>query len=135
MNLSELNWMAIIAATLSNFVIGGLWYSNLLFAKPWMRENKFTPEILRGGNMFKIYGLTFIFAFIMALNLAMFLNDPSTTASWGAFAGFLAGFGWVAMAYFITGQFEKKSATLMLINAGYFVVSLTVMGLILGAWR
>ena len=135
MNLSELNWLAIIAAALSTFVIGGLWYSPVLFANAWMKSNNFKEEDLKGSNMPKIFGLTFFFGLIMALNLAMFLNDNATTAVWGAMAGFLAGFGWVAMAFFITGQFERKSATYMIIHAGYFVVSLTVMGLIIGAWR
>ena len=71
----------------------------------------------------------------MAFNLAMFLNDVKTDAAWGATAGFLAGFGWVAMAIFINGQFERKSTRYMLINAGYMTVALTVMGFILGAWR
>jgi hypothetical protein len=85
--------------------------------------------------MAKIFGLAFLWTFVMSFNLAMFLNAKGTTAAWGATAGFLAGFGWVAMAMFITGLFERKSVTYMLINAGYMVVALTVMGLIIGAWR
>ena len=38
----------------------------------------------------------------MAINLAMFLADAKTTATWGATAGFLAGFGWIAL--------DRKSA-------------------------
>ena len=135
MNISTLNWAAVFAATIAGFVIGGLWYSPLLFAKAWMKENGFTEEGMKNSNMGKIFGLTFLFSFVMAFNLAMFLNDVKTDAAWGATAGFLAGFGWVAMAIFINGQFERKSTRYMLINAGYMTVALTVMGFILGAWR
>ncbi len=135
MNMSTLNWAAIVAATIAGFLIGGLWYSPLLFAKAWMKENGFTEEGMKNSNMGKIFGLTFLFSFIMAFNLAMFLNDSKTDAAWGATAGFLAGFGWVAMAIFINGQFERKTTRYMLINAGYMTVTLTVMGLILGVWR
>jgi len=135
MNISTLNWAAVFAATIAGFAIGGLWYSPLLFAKAWMKENGFTEEGMKNSNMGKIFGLTFLFSFVMAFNLAMFLNDVKTDAAWGATAGFLAGFGWVAMAIFINGQFERKSTRYMLINAGYMTVALTVMGLILGAWR
>jgi len=135
MDLSNLNWLAILAAAVSTFLIGGLWYSPALLGNLWMKENNFTEEELRKSSMIKVFGLTFIFSFVMALNLALFLDYPSTTASWGAFAGFLAGFGWVAMSVFVTGQFERRSARYMLIHAAYFVVSLTVMGLIIGAWR
>lgn len=135
MDISTLNWMAIIAAALSIFIIGGLWYSPVLFGKAWMKENNFTEEDLGKGRMSKIFGLTFIFSFIMAFNLAMFLNDANTTASWGAIAGFLAGFGWIAMAVFVTGQFERRSTKYMLIHAGYFTISFIIMGLIIGVWR
>ncbi len=135
MDISTLNWVAIIVAALSNFLVGGLWYSQLLFGKLWMKENNFTEDELRKGNMPKIFGLTFVFSFIMAFNLAMYLNDAGTTTSWGAIAGFLAGSGWVAMSIFVIGQFERKSTKYMLIHAGYVTVSFILMGLIIGAWR
>ncbi len=135
MDISTLNWYAIIIATLSNFLIGGLWYSPILFGKIWMQENNFSNQDIKKGNMLKIFGLTFLFSFVIAFNLAMFLNDSKTTISWGAIAGFLAGFGWVAMSQFVIGQFERKTARYMLIHAGYVTISFIVMGLILGAWR
>ena len=135
MDISSLNWLAIIVATLANFLIGGLWYSPLLFGKQWMTENKFTEEELKKSNMSKILGLTFLYSFVMAFNLAMFLNDSKTTISWGAIAGFLAGFGWVAMSLFVIGQFERRTTKYMLIHGGYVTISFVIMGLILGAWR
>jgi hypothetical protein len=135
MDISTLNWMAVIVAALSNFLIGGLWYSPVLFGKIWMKENNFSDEDIKKGNMTKIFGLTFLFSIIMAFNLGMFLNDAGTTAGWGALAGFLAGFGWVAMSIFIIGQFEQKSTKYMLIHGGYVTISFIVMGLIIGLWR
>ncbi|MBN2777390.1 MAG: DUF1761 domain-containing protein [Bacteroidales bacterium] len=135
MDISTLNWFAVIVAALSNFLIGGLWYSPVLFGKLWMKENNFTEDDLKKGNMAKIFGLTFLFSIVMAFNLAMFLNDANTTTSWGAIAGFLAGFGWVAMAIFTIGQFERKSTKYMLIHGGYVTISFVVMGLIIGLWR
>jgi len=135
MNMSTLNWPAILVAALSTFLIGGLWYSPLLFAKSWMKENGFTEEDLKKKNSKKDFALSFIFSFVMAFNLAMFLNDPKTDLKWGAIAGFLAGFGWVAMSIFVLGQFESRSTRYMLINAGYFTLSFIIMGCILGGWR
>jgi hypothetical protein len=42
-----------------------------------------------------MFVLSFALSPVMALNLAMFLNDPKTNLAWGATAGFLAGLdGW-----------------------------------------
>lgn len=135
MDFSTINWLAVIVAALSSFIIGALWYSPALFAKPWMRANGFTEEDMKGANMGKIFGLAFLWTLIMSVNLAMFLNAPGTDVSFGAFAGFAAGFGWVAMGFFVVGLFERRPTAWMLINGGYMMVALTVMGVILGAWR
>ena len=135
MDLSTINWMTVIAAAVSNFGLGGLWYSPLLFGKAWQKENRLSDEDLKKGQPAKIFGFSFLWSFVMAFNLAMFLNDPKTDAAWGVTAGFLAGFGWVAMAIFIIGLFERRSTRYLLINAGYMTASFLVMGLILGAWR
>lgn len=132
--MSTLNWWAIIVAALSTFCLGGLWYSPVLFAKAWQAENKLSDEELKQGTG-RVFGFSFLWSVIMAFNLAMFLNDKNTTTSWGVTSGFLAGFGWVAMAIFIIGLFERKTLRYMLINAGYMIVSFLLMGLIIGAWR
>jgi thiol:disulfide interchange protein len=132
--MDNLNYWAVLAAALSTFLIGGLWYSPAVLGKLWMKENSFTEESMKGASMAKIFGLAFVLGLISAINLAMFLG-PDATASTGAFYGFLAGFGWVATFVGTHYLFERKSFTLFLINAGYSVVALTVMGLIIGAWR
>ncbi|HUP49317.1 MAG TPA: DUF1761 domain-containing protein [Thermoanaerobaculia bacterium] len=135
MDLSTMNWFAVLAAALSAFVLGGAWYSPLLFGGVWMRENRFSDDDLKRRNLAKVFGLSFLWTLIMSVNLAFFLNTPDTTAAWGATAGFLAGFGWIAMGIFIIGLFESRSARYMLVNAGYMVAALVLMGVILGLWR
>jgi len=134
METPSINYWAILVSALSTFLIGGLWYSPAVFGKAWMRENGFTEEELKKSNMMKIFGLTFLLALVAAINLAMFLG-PETDVTLGAFYGFLAGFGWVAMFIGTHYLFERKSFKLFLINAGYSVVALTVMGVIIGAWK
>ena len=131
-SIESINYFAVLVAALSAFLIGGLWYS-LLFAKPWMKENGFTDEQLRNSNMGKIFGGSFVFSLIISFVLVLFLG-PERTAIFGASAGFMAGLFWVATAMGITYLFERKSLKLFLINAGYHVITFTVMGLILGAW-
>ena len=132
--MEGLNIWAVLVAALSTFVIGGLWYSPAVFGKLWMRENGFTEEYLRGGNMAKIFGLAFFLGLIAAINLAMFLG-PEDRPEMGALWGFAAGFGWVDTFVGTHYLFERKSFTLFLINAGYSVVALTLMGVILAGWK
>lgn len=133
MDLSSLNLFAILVAALTSFVIGGLWYSPILFGKAWMEENGFTEDD-KPGNMGMIFGTTFVLSLIIAFNLAAFLGSEATF-TWGLTAGALAGIGWVAAAIGILYLFERKSMRLFLINAGYHAVTFTIMGGILGLWH
>jgi hypothetical protein len=132
MNLHTLNLWAVLAAALSAFVIGGLWYS-LLFGAAWKRANRFTADPPAAGP--KGFAIAFALCLVMAFNLAMYLNAPGTTLAWGATAGFLAGFGWVAMSLGVISVFENRPLSYVLVNGGYVTVALTAMGAILGAWR
>jgi hypothetical protein len=132
--MDQLNIWAVIVAALATFVIGGLWYSPAVFGKAWMRENNLTEEGLKHSNMVKIFGLAFLLALVAAVNLAMFMG-PEDKPEMGALWGFLAGFGWVATFIGTHYLFERKSFKLFLINAGYSIVSLTIMGVIIAAWK
>lgn len=134
MDMSQINYLAVVVAALSSFVIGGIWYSPILFAKSWMVENGFTEESLKGANQGMIFGGSFILALIMAFNLAAFLQGPPDLA-WGVTAGALAGIGWVACSLGVTYLFERKSMKLFLINAGYHAITFMIMGGILGIWK
>ena len=128
------NIWAVLAAALSTFLIGGLWYSPALFGKAWMRENGFTEESMKGANMVRIFGLAFLLGVVAAINLTMFMG-PENNPAMGALWGFLAGFGWVATFVGTHYLFERRSLRLFLINAGYSIVALTIMGIILAAWK
>jgi hypothetical protein len=134
MNLSLINWLAVIVAGLSAFAVGGIWYSRPLFGNAWMVDSNLTEEQIKSGNKGKIFGFTAIFSLLMAVNLAMFLADAKTDLAWGATAGFLAGI-WTFCAIAIHSLFELKSWRHIFINGGYSIVSLTLMGTIIGAWR
>jgi len=132
MDLHTLNIWAILVAAVSAFVLGGIWYSPLLFLGAWKRANGFTEQPPASP---KIFIISFVLSLVMALNLAMFLNAPGTTLAFGAGAGFAAGFGWAAMGLGIVAAFERRPLSYVLINGGYLTVALTLMGVILGGWR
>lgn len=127
----SVNWLAVLLAALSSFVIGGLWYS-LLFAKPWQRAAGVTDEQLKSGSL-RIFAGSFLIAIVMAASLAAFIGTGG--AVFALLAGLAAAITWVAAAFGINYLFERRSVRLFLINAGYNVLSFGVMGLIIGAFQ
>ena len=130
--IENLNWLSVIVAALSAFVLGGIWYGPL-FGKSWMIEFNINEEDIKNGNPAKKFGLAFILTFIASFMLELFIG-PVADITYGAIAGFFAGFGWVATFVGILYLFEMRSLKAFIINAGYCVLSLTIMGVILGAW-
>ncbi len=120
-------------AAIAGFPIGMLWYGPL-FGKAWMAETGVTTERAKQANMVKIYGTTLLLNLVVATSLAMFIG-PAADLQNGLFAGFMAGFTFVAMAFGVSYLFEFRSFRLWAINAGYQVVVFTVMGAILGIWH
>jgi hypothetical protein len=135
MNPHQINWLAVVAAALSMFVLGGVWYSPILFGGIWMRANGFTELDVKRCNKTRAFGGSLVLALVMSANLAFFLADPTTTVLWGISAGALAGIGWVAAGFTVVSLFESRSWSYIFVNSGYLIVAFVLMGAILGAWR
>jgi Protein of unknown function (DUF1761) len=131
--MSHVHWLAVAVAAVAGFPLGALWYG-LLFGRAWMAATGITKDRARQANKAKIYGTTLVLNLIIASSLAMFIG-PNATLLDGLFAGFMAGFTFVAAALGITYLFEFRSFKLWAINAGYQVILFCVMGIILGAWH
>jgi hypothetical protein len=133
-SLSDINWLAVVVASVSAFALGGLWYSRALFADTWLQEVGLTEEAVNSANMSKTFGGTFVLQFVAATAIAGLLGVDSTWLS-GLQTGLLVGVAWIATAFGITYLFEQRSLRLFFINAGYYVVLFAIMGAIIGAWH
>lgn len=133
--MPEINWLAVIAAAVSMFVIGGVWYSPLLFDKAWRRAANLSDADVARGNPALIFGAAFVLTLIMAANLAFFIAGPTTSLSFAVSAAVAAGFGWAALSVGVLALFERRPLSYVLINGGYLTIGFAVMGLILGLWR
>lgn len=131
--MPAVNWLAVIAAAVSMFVIGGVWYS-VLFQKQWMAANGFTEDDLKRGSPATIFGIAFVLSLLMAANLAFFVAGVTDL---GAVVGYsvAAGLGWAALGLSVVALFERRPLSYHLINGGYLTVAFVVMGIILGIWR
>lgn len=132
-SFSEINWLSLMVATLSAFAIGSLWYSPVLFGRKWQQELKLSDEEIKNSNMALIFGGAFLLNLIAAIFLDLFIGRESTLVS-GISKALLVSIAWIGTALGINYLFSRKSFSLFLIDAGYFLVFFIVMGAIMGAW-
>lgn len=141
MHMHSLNWVAILVAAVSTMVVGFLWYSPLLFAKPWMREMGYDPndkakteEMKKSAG--RAYGGSFVASLISAFTLALILHGlRAEDVHFGIMASFHIWLGFVATVQFTGALFMKQSMKLFGINTGYQLVCYLVMGVILTLWK
>jgi hypothetical protein len=130
----QINYLAVVAAALASFVLGGLWYSPILFGAAWQRAAGLSDERLKSGSMPVIFGGAFVLALIASFVFAMFLG-PKPALPFATGAGFAAGLCWVAASFGINYLFERRPFRLFAINGGYHTLQFTLIGLILGLWH
>ena len=127
-----IDYVAVLVAGLSAFLLGGLWYSPALFANKWMALTGLTEERLAAGSTAVVFGGAFLLSLIAAFVFAMFLG-PNPGLQFATAAGFAAGLGWVATSFGINYLFERRPLRLALINGGYHTLQFTLYGVVLGA--
>ncbi|MCX7551297.1 DUF1761 domain-containing protein [Xanthomarina sp. F2636L] len=158
----DYNFLAIAVAALVPLVMGFIWYHPKTFGKAWMQESGLTTNDLKGGNMALIFGLTFIFSFLLAFALQFLTNhqtgalgmvggDASNalpsykafmadygmafrTFKHGALHGFIAGILLLFPVMAINAMFERKRWKYIFINSSYWLICVTIMGGIVCGW-
>lgn len=132
-----INWLAVVIAAASNMAIGFGWYSMSVFGKPWMKLLGLTREDLEKAKkeMGPKYGIMVLASLVMACVLAGIVSFAGSNTIVGGFkVGFAVWLGFVATIGLNSFIFESKPFNLYLINVGYYLVALAVMGAILAAW-
>lgn len=133
-----INYVAVVAAAVSSIVLGYLWYGPL-FGKHWMHMmgiSKPSMDAAAKQAMIKNYTFMALGSLVMAYVLAHSLVFASAyTKTVGLSAGLLVGFwswlGIVAPIKMGDQLWGRKPWMLFVIEAGYYLVSLCVMGVIL----
>lgn len=133
-----MNYLPILAGALINMIVGSLWYSPLLFAKPWMKLVHISEKDLKSANknMGMMYGGTFVIALIASSTLLYFVRMLHIiTATDGAVLGLIVGIGFTAATTIPDYIFAGRPMKLFAINVGYQLVVLTINGALFGAWH
>lgn len=157
----EMNYLAILVAALSSFVVGFVWYNPKVFGTIWMNEIGMTEEKAKTGNMAKIFGLIFVFAFLLAFMMPTLVihqigalqlaganeKDEAFLAymqvhghmfrsfDHGALHGFFASLFVVVPVIATNCLFEQRSFKYAAITSGYWILVMTLMGAIICGWK
>jgi Protein of unknown function (DUF1761) len=129
------NWLAIAVSVIANFVIGGLWYSPVLFVRPWLRMSGVDKPIFDAGLPKALLGDLF-----SAIVIAIVLNQ---VMRWSGAIGLASGLlvsvvvwvGFVASILLTQVTYEHRPFAFFAISAGYRFVTLIAMGIVLSIWR
>ena len=131
--MSAVNIWAVLVAAISSFLLGGLWYSPVLFHKLWNREagRDDNPEKMQHPG--RVFGVAFVFALIAAWVFARWLGpDPQLRdALW---KGLAAGAGLVGASFGINYQFANRSFLMWAIDAGYHTAQFLLFAVVLALW-
>jgi hypothetical protein len=170
----KFNFLILLAAAVIPLIIGFIWYHPKVFGNAWMKTTGVTPEDGKKMNMPLVFGLTFLFSFLIAFGMqfvvihqmglfSVLINEPgfmdpstgdvSATSEIGSwYTGFMAKYGnnfrtfkhgmlhgtvfgvmFVTPLIAINAMFERKGFKYIAINAGYWIVSLMLMGGLISA--
>ena len=130
------NLWAVLVSGVLYWVIGAAWYSPVLFAKPWTQALGRSERELKKTNMPATFLVTLVAEVLAAYVLAHFVAYVgANTVSTGLTTGFWAWLGFVATTMLVNHLYSGKSRVLLLIDGGYHLVGLLVMGAVLAAWR
>ncbi len=131
------NYPAVFVAAIVYWLLGAVLYGTL-FNKAWMQLEAIPQakiDAMKGSTAAIPYLIAFLLGFIIAFVLAQLCAwRNATTAAKGASLGVLLWLGIVAPVTYTTNMFEMRPVNLFLINEGYVLVGLLLMGAIVGAW-
>jgi ABC-type branched-subunit amino acid transport system permease subunit len=138
LDLSTINWLAVIVGTIIYFALGALWYSPALFAKPWQRSIGWDPAQQPPQQNPMTYVVPFFAYLIMAIGMALLAGATgSDTFGEGVVLGLVVGVGFAAMHSVVDATFDPNRPqpwTWFAITASYNLIGLLVLAVIVSIW-
>jgi hypothetical protein len=130
------NHFAILVSALIQWFLGAIWYSPVLFAKPWMAIVGIQPGNAKKNSMIAGMITSFVGSLVLSFVLAhLILWSGATTAAWGALIGSIVWAGFMAAPLAATYIYEGRPFKLFAINLGYWLVAIVASGILLALWH
>ncbi len=130
----HINFLAVLVAAIASYVIATVWYA-VVFAKVWKKLTGITDMKPSPMNIVLSFIGSLVVSFVL-FHLITFSNYYLGTSgiAGGLMGGFHGWLGFVAPVTLTTKLYEKKPWGLLLLDNGFWLISLLVMGSILSMW-
>jgi hypothetical protein len=131
---SELNWLAVLVATIAWFAFSAIWYSIPPLSKAWQKAARVDPN--EGGNFVAILVKTFLVYLVTTIVVALLVVGLDVSdLTGGIVLGALLGLGFGMAGAKITQMYENRASGYWLINGVNAVIAMSIVGAILAVWR
>ena len=129
----DLNWLAIIVATVAWFAFSAIWYSVPPLSNAWMREAKVTPG--DGPPLVTLLVPTFIGYFVTTIVIALLARAVGAADLVdGLVLGILLGFGFGVIGALVVQIYERKGSSYWLINGINAIIAYSIVAVIVTLW-
>ena len=136
--LSELNWLAVLVGAVIYFVLGALWYSPMLFARPWQRSIGWDPERTPPEMNPISYVVPFLAYVVMAIAVGMLAKATgSDNVTEGLILGLVVGVGLSLAHTLVDATFDPNKPEPWIwfaINGAYHTIGLVIVAVIVSVW-
>jgi hypothetical protein len=138
-DFGSINWLAVVVGAAIYFVLGALWYSPPLFARPWQAAigwDESRPQPETNPLTYVVPGVLYLVAGIAMALIATATGTDTLTE--GVVLGLLTGLGFALPMVGVEATFDPnkpRPMTWFLITVAYHLIGFVVLGAIIGAWQ
>lgn len=151
----QLNWLAVLGTAIIPLIVGFIWYNPKVMGTVWMKAAGVSPEDAKKANMAVIFGTTIVMSLMLAVAVtpavihqfgmaSVFEGDESLKGvlndllqkygdrfrsfKHGVLHGTILGLFFATPVLTVNALFEGRKFTYIAVNAGYWIITLALMG-------
>jgi Protein of unknown function (DUF1761) len=131
----HVNYLAVFVAALASYIIATIWYA-VLFSGVWKKLTGISEMKPKPANVILVFVGSLVMSYVLAHSI-VFGNyyTQMSGAAGGLMGGFFNWLGFIAPVTLTNVLYEKRSWKLWVLDNGFWLISLLVMGAILSAWQ
>lgn len=136
---TEINWLAVLFATIAGMICAGFWYTKTLFGPTWRQLTGISEaDSQKSGStpMIIVLFANIITSIVLVVVINVCRVVFANTTIWLALLiGFMLWLAFSATTLITHNAFEQKPIKLTLINVGYQLILFISMSLVIGLFN